>query len=68
MVRTEPTADGGSRELHPMHCPNGHPLKAETVLLGGDVERRTYLCRVCGLQIEIDHRTNVMTVVKRLPT
>jgi hypothetical protein len=35
---------------------------------GGSVEKRTYLCRTCGLQIEINHKTGVETVVKRSPT
>lgn len=66
-MRTGATEDGGSVEVGPAECPNGHPLKYPNVLIGGDVEKRTYLCRKCGMQIEINHKTGVATIVKRSP-
>jgi hypothetical protein len=42
-------------EVGSSHCPAGHSLKPPNVQVSGDVAKRTYLCRVCGLQINRRH-------------
>jgi hypothetical protein len=49
--------DGSIVEVRPTHCPSGHPLKPPKVQVSGDVVTRTYLCRVCGLEMQIRHET-----------
>jgi hypothetical protein len=67
MVRTERTSDGGSREVFPERCPNGHPLKPSNVLIGGDVAIRTVLCRTCGVQLTSRHGSGDWTRQQMTP-
>ncbi len=52
----------------PSRCPTGHPLVKGNVLKGAvSPFGRSYLCRTCGLEIQIDvHGTQ--TVVQSKPT
>jgi hypothetical protein len=52
-----PLGDGPRTvEIPPDACPNGHPLRPRSVLVGWqgctccwpEIGHRTYLCRVCG--------------------
>jgi hypothetical protein len=57
--------DGSTVEVGPSRSPNGHELKAGTVLIGGDVAKRTYLCRVGGLEIARRHDGSGERVARR---
>lgn len=57
MAITEPTGRDQHEvaEVIPQRCANGHPLTAGNVLIGGDCEIRTVLCRECGSQLTSRH-------------
>jgi hypothetical protein len=57
-VPTRLTADGRLEEIAPTHCPNGHRLGPNRVLVGwhpcgcaGGSGHRTYSCRECHVVI-----------------
>jgi hypothetical protein len=54
-MRSRRLPDGSTVEVGPTHCPAGHELKPPNVQVSGDVAKRTYLCRLCGLQINRRH-------------
>lgn len=54
-------------EIPPARCGNGHPLTAGRVIIAGDSNHRTYLCRRCGLMTIRDYDTGLETETQREP-